>query len=433
MQKRFKPLNFRQLSVILLLSHSTPGATTYIDRIVAVVEESVIVESEFEQKLNEIKNQLSQTNAPLPPERIIRRQVLERMIINSLQRDMADQSGVRVNDETLQNSMSELAQRNNLSTEEFRQALQEGGLNYATFVEEMRNEIKINQFRTRHISSRVKVTEREIAQFMEIQGQSGSEKGAAFHLGHILIATPEAASPTQIHQVRQKAERIVSQLQGDVDFAQIATRVSDGGQALNGGDLGWRKLSQLPTLFVEIVAKMTENEIQGPIHSPSGFHIIKLLGRKGATKYMITQSRVKHILIKTNEITIDEVAQDRLLKLKHRIENGENFDEIARSHSDDTTSALNGGDLGWINPGQLVPEFEEAMNKIEINLIGEPIKTKFGWHLIQVVQRQKTDNTAGYQKALARDEIRKRKIEEETGIWLRRIRDEAYVDIRMDE
>lgn len=404
-----------------------------LDRIVAVVEDGVILASELNQKVDAIIKQLASQNTPLPPERVIRRQVLERMIIDMLQLQLANKSGIQVDDETLRQSIVQLAQQNNMSLEEFRLALRDEGISYANFIEDMRKEIIINRLRVNQINSQIKISDREIEHYLETQGKLSQEQNTEYRLGHILIATPEAASPTQVQKARQKAERIVTEIHNGLDFKQVALSVSDGAQALQGGDLGWRKLGQLPTLFVDLVAQMQEGEVQGPIRSPSGFHIIKLLSVKGAGKHLITQTHARHILIKTDELVNDEDARKRLLDLKQRIEKGEDFAALARAYSDDKASAVKGGDLGWVSPGALVPPFEQTMNRLAVNEISDPLQTQFGWHIIQVLGRQERDNTLEYQKQQAQEEIAKRRIEEETELWLRRLRDEAYVEIRLDE
>ncbi len=425
--------NHRGLTAVMLLifSWSIPAAAKLIDRIVAVVEDDVVISSELNQQVLTIKQTLAQSNNNLPPDFVIQNQVLERMIIGKLQLQLAKRSGITVDDETLRRSLLELAQRNGMTLEEFRKALEQESIPYADFVDDMRNEILVRRLRTNQVNSRIKVSERELDHYMETEGQYNDEQKTQYHLSHILIATPEAASPSTIQAAKQRAEETISQIRANADFRQLAITVSDGAQALNGGDLGWRKLSQIPTLFVEDLVKMEKGEIQGPIRSPSGFHIIQLNDVQGVSKHIVTQTRARHILIKPNELIDDEDAKKRLEKLKYRIENKESFDSLARLHSDDKASALKGGDLGWVEPGALVPPFERAMNQLAVNQISEPVQTQFGWHIVQVLERKKRDNTAEYKKNKARDEIRKRKIEEETELWLRRIRDEAYVEIML--
>ncbi len=404
-----------------------------VDRIVAIVEDGVILESELQQRVNAIKKKLAESNTALPPEGVLARQVLERMIIDKLQLQMAERAGIRVDDETLRMAVQQIAERNHLGVEEFRKALLEEGIAYTGFVEEIRNEILLGRLRSSQINNQIKVTDHEVEHYLETHGKAGSEHGSEYLIGHILIATPQTASPSQIQAAREKAERLVEELNHGRDFKQTALSVSDDAQALSGGELGWRKLGQVPTLFADKVTAMKEGAIEGPIRSPSGFHIIKLLGVKGEDKHVVVKTHARHILVKPNEVVSDEDARQKLLALKERIENGDDFAVLARAHSDDKGSAIKGGDLGWVEPGALVPAFEEAMNALAVNQMSEPVQTQFGWHLIQVLERQQQDNTDDYRKTQARDELFKRKVEEETELWLRRLRDEAYVEIRLEE
>ncbi len=402
-----------------------------LDRIVAVVEEDVILDRELTIEANSIMRKLEANNVMVPPAFILRKQVLERIIIDRLQRQLAERSGIRVSDEMLRNSVADIARRNNLSVDEFRIELEGQGLSFQNFEESIRNEIIINQLRAREVGSRIKVTDREVSHFLETQGDL-SEETVQYHLGHILVAIPEAASSSVIQKARKKASKIVDDLREGADFKQTAVAESDGGNALNGGDLGWRTIGEIPTLFVDRLSTLNQGQIAELIRSPSGFHIIKLMGLKGMDRHIVTKTRARHILIKTNELIDDAEAKKRLLLLKERIGDGDDFATLARSNSDDKGSAINGGDLNWVGPGALVPPFEAAMNKLAINEISEPVQTQFGWHIIQVLEREDRDNSTEHKKSRIKEEIRKRKIEEETELWLRRLRDEAFVDINLD-
>ncbi len=420
--------------IIALLLTLSPGAyakAEVLDRIIAVVEDDVILDRELTEETKIIVKQLESNNVMIPPVFVLRKQVLERMILDRLQRQVAERSGIRVGDEMLRNSIIDIAQRNGLSVDEFRHELQAQGINFKDFEENIRNEIIVNRLRAREIGTRILVTDREISHFQETQGAVGVEK-IKYHLAHILIAIPEAASSTVIQKAKEKANQVVSELDAGADFNQTAVAVSDGGNALKGGDLGWREAGEIPTLFVDHVIKMNEGEVSELIRSPSGFHIIKLLELKGLNKHFVVKTKARHILIKTNEIVNDEEAKNKLLALKERIIDGDDFATLARANSDDQGSALNGGDLDWVGPGDLVPPFEAAMSQLKVNEISDPVQTQFGWHLIQVLEREGKDNSIEHNKNLVREEIRKRKIEEETELWLRRLRDEAYVDINLD-
>lgn len=417
------------LSLMLLVSPVCPAYT--LDRIVAVVEDGVILESELQAKVDAIKQSLRGNQTQLPPEEVLQRQVLERLIVDKIQVQLADKAGIRVDDETLRQAVQQIAQRNNMSMEEFRNSLSQEGMDYSGFVDQIRTEIATGRLRNSQVNGQIKISDKEVEHFLTTQGQSSLVRDSQYHLGHILIATRQAASPQDVQHARDKAEKLAEQIKAGLDFKQASIRASDSPQALSGGDLGWRKLAEIPSLFAEIVPGMREGEIAGPIRSPSGFHIIKMLGAKGGQVDSITKTHVRHILLKPNEVLSDEEAKRKLLSIRHRLENGEDFAQLARGHSDDKGSAIKGGDLGWVQTGALVPPFEEAMNRLGIRELSEPVQTQFGWHLIQVMERQESSDTAELLKNQARDELFKRKVEEETELWLRRIRDEAYVDIRL--
>jgi len=403
-----------------------------LDRIVAVAEDDVILASELERQVDAIAAQFQANGAPLPPRPILRRQVLERMILQRLQLQLAERNGIEVDDETLRQALLELARRNHMDLEGFRRAIEEQGMDYERFVENLRQELMLNRLRNSQVDAKIQVSDREVTHFLETEAQSDPEQAREYRLGHILIATPEAASPQTVRKAQRKAERIAAELRQGLDFRQTAIAVSDGAQALEGGDLGWRKLDRIPTLFVDIVPKMKKGEVRGPIHSPSGFHIIKLLDVRGGDKHIVLETHVRHILIKTNEVIDDAEAKRRLGILKRRIESGEDFAALAQAFSDDPASAVKGGDLGWITADAVVPAFAQAMNRLEPGEISEPVQTPFGWHIIQVLERKSRDDTPEYRRKRAREILTRRKIEEETELWLRRLRNEAYVEILLD-
>ncbi|MDD5578359.1 MAG: peptidylprolyl isomerase [Methylobacter sp.] len=402
-----------------------------LDTIIAVVEDDVILERELQREVAAIEQRIQASKAAMPPAAVLRKQVLERMIVDKLQRQLAEKAGINVTEEMLNSSASDIARRNNMNLQEFRAELQSQGISYQSFLDNMRNEIIINQLRGREIGGRIKVTDREVDHYMETQDKIG-EEAVQYHLGHILIAVKEAASAAEIQKAQSKAEDIAKKLRAGQDFTQTAISESDDANALKGGDLGWRTKGDIPTLFVDVVSNLAQGEVAEPIRSPSGFHIIKMLEVKGIDAHMVTKTKVRHILIKTNELIDDAEAKKRLLALKARIADGDDFAALARAHSDDKGSALKGGSLDWVGPGDLVKPFEEAMEKLGINEISDPVQTQFGWHLIQVLDRENKDNSVEFKKNLVRDAIRKRKIEEETELWLRRLRDEAFVEIYQD-
>ncbi len=422
----------RTLLALLLFTTAPALHSASVDRIVAVVNDDVILASELTLQGAAIKKRLKESNTPLPTDDIIARQMLERMIVDKLQQQLAERSGITIDDQTIQQSAEQIAKRNNMSHDQFVQALHGQGITYPEFLEQMRSELLISRLRQQFVISKVKVSDREVEHFMETQGAMSYNQNLSFHVGHILIATPTAASPDELAQARRRTRQVLDRLDKGADFRETAIRFSDGPQALKGGDLGWRSVGQLPGLIAEAVINMHEGEVVGPLRSPSGFHVVKLLEMKGATgKHLITETDVRHILLKTSQLFNDDDAKKQLLKLKKKIENGGNFAKLARANSDDSASALKDGKLGWMPPGALVPPFEKAMNALSVNEVSEPVQSQFGWHLIQVLGRRERDDTSKHNKDQARTVLRQRKVEEAGEVWIRRLRDEAYVDIRL--
>ena len=402
-----------------------------LDRIVAIVEDDVVMQTELEEKIRTVKNQLTQNGTPIPPTSALEKQVLDRLVLTKLQLQLAARTGIRVDDETLNRTISNIASENQVTLKQFREILESDGYSYERFREDIRSEITITQLRQRQVDNRIAVADREIDNFLttqEIQDNVQTE----YRLAHILIATPEEASPGEIEQTKLVAQKILDDLADGQDFAQLAATISDGQQASSGGDLGWRKLDQIPTLFSEYIGDLKEGDVSELIQSPSGFHIIKLTGFRSSEKTIVTQTHARHILIRTNELTTDADAKARLAQLLIRIEGGDDFSKLAHAHSDDTVSAANGGDLGWRNPGQLVPKFEQQMKKLQSGEVSPPFQTDFGWHIVQVLERREHDNTESFKRDKARDIIRKRKIQEARQSWLRDMRENAYVEYRLD-
>lgn len=415
----------------LLATNLTAGVP--LDHIVAVVNDDVVMASELAEKVRTIRNQMEAKHVTLPPANILEKQVLENIILTKLQLQFAKNTGIQVDDETLNKTISNIAAENNVNLTQFRKILEHDGYNYEKFREDIRDQITIARLKQRQVDNRVTVTDREIDTFLEneeIQGGAETE----YRLSHILIEVPENATEEETEQARLVASKVLEDLSNGADFAKLAKEVSDGQQAENGGDLGWRKIEAIPTLFASLVINLKEGEVSDLIKSPSGFHIIKLTGlRNGGETHMVKQTHARHILLRPNELLSDEDARNRLQQLKLRIEGGDDFAELAKSHSEDTASAVNGGDLGWINPGDMVPEFQEQMDKLKPGEISEPFKSPFGWHIVQVLERRDYDNTEAQKRAKAREIIRKRKINEAEQNWLRSLRDEAYVEYRLDD
>ncbi|ADE15186.1 SurA domain protein [Nitrosococcus halophilus Nc 4] len=423
----------RRLLVAVLAVFWSMGSfgATILDRIVAVVNEEVVLESELEQMVHTVQEQLVAKGTPLPPDYMLEQQVLERLVMQQLQLQLAARTGIRVGDETLNQALRRIAEDNGLTLSQFRDVLEQDGYNFPSFRENIRRELIISQLHKREVNDRVTVSEAEIDNFLTTQRKRGNQD-VQYQLGHVLIAVPEAASPEQLQAARAKGEQLLRQLREGMDFQKAALAYSDGQQALEGGNLGWRKMGQLPTLFVDVVPKLQVGEISELIRSPSGFHIVKLLDRRGEEQQVVTQTHARHILLRTDELTSNRDARLRLGQLRQRALQGDDFSELAQAHSDDKASALKGGDLGWISPGQMIPRFEEVMRSLDPGEISKPFQTQFGWHVVQILNRRQQNMTEEFNRNRARMEIRQRKIEEELENWLRQLRDEAYVEYRLD-
>ena len=420
------------LIVSLFLSANVLSKVEELDRIVAVVNKDIITLSELNAEISNIKQQLRSSNNQLPSNDILQKQILERLIIKRLQLEIAGMAGIKVTDDMLNSAVGDVAGQNKLSISELQQVLKKDGVSYTSFRENLRAQIIVQQLKSRQVINRITISDQEVDNFIENQRSRGTTH-TEFHIGHILIATPEAASPEKLQAAKEKAMNVLDKLNAGSDFKQAAISYSDGQQALKGGDLGWRKSGELPTLFENVVAKMKSGATSKIIRSPSGYHIIKLIDARGSSTRVVTQTSVRHILIKPDELASEKDVKTRLQQLKDRIKDGDDFAALAKAHSDDKGSAVKGGSLGWMNPGDLVPQFEKVMKSSKVNVVSKPFKSPFGWHILQVLERRKHDSTQEYQRSQARQAIRNRKIEEETQTWLQRLRDEAYVEYRLEE
>ena len=402
-----------------------------LDRIVAVVNDEVITDLELNKEMALIKQQLREQNNRLPSDAVLKKQLLERLILRRIQLQMAKRGSIRVDDETVNRTLENVAAQNRLTLNQFREALTKEGLNFEDFRENMRDEITLNRLQQRQVRNRIVITQQEIEAYISNQAlRNGSDK--EFKLGHILVSIPEAASAEQIAEARTKADKIVKDLRSDANFYQTAVSVSDGQQALEGGDLGWRGAAALPTLFADWVVSQEIGSISEALRSPSGFHIIKLLEqRTNEPQHMVTQTHARHILIRPETQGEGNLARAQLLKIRDRIIAGEDFATVAKAESADPGSAVEGGELGWVNPGEMVPAFEKAMNALAVDALSGPVRTKFGWHLLLVLERRSHDDTEKVQRKNAQEVIRSRKTDPAMQAWIRRLRDEAFVDNRL--
>ncbi len=403
-----------------------------LDSIVAVVNEDVIVRSELDHEIDLVIPQLAERGTTPPPRSVLQSQVLERIILKRLQLQEAKKLGIGVDEATLNEAVGNIAARNGMSVEELQGTLESSGIRFEDFREDTRMQILTARLQSQEVMKGIDVTDQEIDRFLERESSSLIER-TEVRLSHILIAVPEGAPQADVDKAQREAEDLVKRLRGGADFAQIAVRNSDGRQALEGGDLGWFSMGEVPSLVQDLAQTMAKGEVSDPLRSPSGFHIVKVTDVKGSGPEIITQTNARHILIRTNELVSDDDARIRLSQLRMRIVGGDDFATLARSHSDDTGTALRGGDLGWVNPGDTVPEFEQAMNALEPGQISQPFQSPFGWHIVQVVERKRQDTTEELMRLKAREAIKERKADEAVDLWLRRLRDEAYVEMRLDE
>ena len=403
-----------------------------LNHIVAVVNDGIIVSSELDRAIVDITRQLEAKETQLPARNVLNKQVLERLVVEKLQLQIAERSGTSIDDSTLNDEVRELARKNGMSLTEFRALLEQDGYSYADFREDLRKQLLIQQIRRQMVGSRIKVSDQEVDNLLDALSASG-KADVEYQLAHILIAIPEAASPVQIQAAEQRANSLHARLEAGGDFTELAIAESDGQTALEGGDIGWRSIGQMPSLFVEPVKTLQVGDVSDVIHSPSGFHIIKLVEKRGDERHIMRQTRARHILLKPDVVHTDEENLLRLQQLEIRLRAGEDFATLALANSQDSVSAAKGGDLGWLSPGDTVPDFEEAMNTLGPGEISPPVKTRFGWHLIQVEGYRDHDSTEEFERNKARNLLRSRKYDEELFLWLRRLRDEAYVEYRLDD
>ncbi|PPD18470.1 MAG: molecular chaperone SurA [Methylotenera sp.] len=433
MTEFFKPLLLILLfSSNLLIAATNVDSTVKMDRIIAIVDQGVITEQELNDRVNTVSSQLEKQGTSLPPKEVLEKQILERLIVDSLQLQLASQTGIKVDDTQLDKTIERIASQNKLTVAEFKAALESDGLSLRKFREDIRNEITISRLRERDVDNRLTVSDGEIDNYLTTQANRGDEQDE-YEISHILIRAPEDSSPEDLEKVRVKTENALQELASGKDFTQVSASFSDTPNALEGGQLGWKNGAQIPTLFLDAVKGMQVGEISKPLRSPNGFHILKLTNRRGgASTLMIEQTHARHILIKLTEVVSEKDGKQKMDTIKERLDNGVKFEDMARQYSEDG-SASSGGDLGWVNPGDTVPAFEKTMNELAINEISAPVRSPFGWHIIQVLERRKQDVSKEAARLKARQEIRARKSEEAYQDWVRELRDSAFVELRLED
>jgi peptidyl-prolyl cis-trans isomerase SurA len=401
-----------------------------LDRIAAIVNDGLVLKTELDAQIDAVTKRLQEQKVALPSQNVLKQQVLDRLILQEIEVQRAKRIGLNISDEQLNGALQEIAARNKIPFDQLPTALQAQGIDYKQYREAMRRELTLSQLRDRDVIAHIIVTPHEIEQFLSRQESAAAND--QFNVSHILLSLPAAATPQQIDEITRKAHDLADRAAKGEDFGQLAIANSNSQTALDGGQLGWRKGTQLPQFILDLVTKMKAGDVSDPVRTPSGFHIVKLNERRsGEAQVIINQIHVRHILLKPNELDDDATVREKLSKLRQRIMNCEDFAGIASTTSQDPGSAPDGGDLGWSGPGTFVPEFDKAVADLKDNEISEPFKTRFGWHIVQLLGTRTYDNTADVRRQRAFGAIRESKSDEETELWLRRLRDEAFVEIKM--
>ena len=403
------------------------GHTASVDKVVAIVNDDVITQIELDNRLRGLYADIQARGATAPPEDVLRKQLLERMINDRIQLQAADRFGIDISEQELDAAVMTVAQNNKMTIRQLREALAQQGIPYPMFRDSIRTELVINQIFVRRIRNSVVITEEELDSFIDKGG--GMADAREYDVSHILVRVPETATASEVEQAKNKAMEAKSRLDQGMDFAQAAATYSDAPDALEGGQLGWREPRQLPELFTAALSRIDVGQNTDILESANGFHILHMNDARGVNATSVEQTHVRHILMRTDEFLSETEAQHRLEQLRERIVNGEEFSELARVHSDDTLSAANGGDLGWVTPGELVPAFEEAMGHLQPGEISQPIQSPFGFHIMEVLDRRKKNMGSEATRARARAQLVAQKSDERYEQWLRRLRDESFVEI----
>ncbi len=415
-------------TLLLFPAFAQPAAPASLDRILVVVNDDVVTQSELNARVADTKKRLQLEKIAPPPDDVLRRQVLDQLVFERIQLQIATLTGIRVSEADVDRAVDSIAHDNKMSVEDFQKLLRREGLDPAAHRATLRNQMIIRQLQEREILNRVSVSDAEVNGFLENQ-ESRERVNQAYNLSHIFIAVPESASPEAIAKAKARAEEIHRQLKQGGNFEQAAIANSQGSEALSGGSLGWKNAGQLPELFLSAVKSLAPGALSDVLRSPNGFHILRLNDRRGDVRTeRVTQTHARHILLRPSEIQSLEDARIKLNHLRERVENGEDFAGLARAHSEDVASAATGGDLGWVNPGQLVPDFEKAMNALKPGQVSTPVRTPFGLHLIQLLERRTHDISQEKLRAAARRQIHARKADERYDQWARQLRDEAFVE-----
>ena len=405
-----------------------PQGSETLDRVVAIVNKGIVLASDLDRETRNLSDTLRHQGRAAPGPAPLRAQALERLIEQELQVQSATQNGIRIGEPMLNRALESIAAQNNMELAQLQEALMLQGITYDAFREQIRRQLLIQQIRQRQVANQVEVRDDEVDRLLAQLDQQDTNH--EYRLSHILIEVPEAASPEALNAARQQAEALAQRLRSGEDFAALATAHSNSATGLQGGDLGWRSGARIPTAFATLIPRMTQGDIVGPIRSPSGFDIIKLVDFRTSPPVLVEQTHARHILLRTNEVQDAAATRARLQRLRTRLSSGDDFAKIARTHSEDTASAVKGGDLGWLSPGATAPRFEAMLRRLQPGEISPPFQSQFGWHLVEVIARRRQDQTTATRRAKAKELLIRRKIEEETELWLRRLRAAAFIEIR---
>lgn len=401
-----------------------------MDEVVAVVDRTVLFQSELNERIEQVARHAQANNLALPDLDTLEQQVLDHLISEKLQLQMASRVGMKISDEQINQTIEQIRLSNRLTPEQFQAQLQRDGMDMQALREKLRHDLTLQQIQQGVVQQRIHISELEIDNFLK-SADAQFWISPEYHLGHILISVPQAASAEEVEQARAKAESLRQQIEGGTPFAQVAIAESKGPAALSGGDLGWRKTSDLPSLFADIAPTLEVGDVSPPARSPAGFHLLKLYEKRGGEQQTETQAKVRHILLKPSAILSNEEAEAKLKRIRQQILDGADFAALAKEHSEDIGSMLAGGDLGWSRPGLFVPEFENVIAQVEIGDISQPFRSQFGWHILQVQERRQEDITKELLRQKAARVLTNRRFEDELAVWLRELRDDAYVDIKI--
>jgi peptidyl-prolyl cis-trans isomerase SurA len=418
------------LATALLIPAIAFATTQPLDRIAVIVNDDIIMQSQVQEALNLAIFRLKQSGQTIPPKKLLIQQVVEGLIMESIQLQIAERGGVRIDDTSLNEAMARIAAQNNMSLQEFQQAVIAEGSDYTAMREQIRRELITTRARQGSVGPRIQITDQEVQNFLN--SREGQEMLATrYHIGHILINMADNASEAATQQAEQQANALFQQLQGGADFSALANQYSTGPNAEKGGDMGWRTPDQLPSLFADAIQGLKPGEVAAPIRSANGYHLVKLIEQRGGGTVMQSQAKVRHILIQPTEIRSEEQAEALIHDLYQRIQQGEDFAELARLYSADPGSRAKGGELGWVNGDALVPSFRKVMESIPVRTLSEPFQSRYGWHILEVLERRQQDIGSEATRRAAHEVLYKRKFNEELEIWLREIRDSAFVDVKI--